>query len=104
MSSVIMSANERQVKRAAFAVACLSLFVAVSLLFVNAVCRNFDNGSSDAQVQHQNHKLFAPTTDQPFYVLLTPDGHALAPSRSYNEDVKQYTDWLDNGLSRFRAE
>lgn len=41
---------------------------------------------------------------QPFYVLLTPDGHALAPSRSYNEDVKQYTDWLDNGLSRFRAE
>ena len=26
---------------------------------------------------------------QPFYVLLTPDGHALAPSRSYNEDVKQ---------------
>ncbi len=40
---------------------------------------------------------------QPFYVLLTPDGHALAPSRSYDEDVQQYTDWLDRGLSRFKT-
>ncbi len=40
---------------------------------------------------------------QPFYVLLTPDGHALAPSRSYDEDVKQYTDWLDRGLDRFKT-
>ncbi len=40
---------------------------------------------------------------QPFYVLLTPDGHALAPSRSYDEDVRQYTDWLDRGLERFQT-
>lgn len=97
MSGVIMSANERQVKRAAFAVACLSLFVAVSLLLVNAVCRNFDNGSSDAQVQHQNHKLFAPTTDQPFYVLLigsdSRKGTALYTGRAADHaQVDQHSD------------
>lgn len=40
---------------------------------------------------------------QPFYVLLTPDGHALASTRSYDEDIAKYTEWLDLGLQRFRS-
>lgn len=38
---------------------------------------------------------------QPFYVLLTPNGHALASTRSYDEDIAKYTEWLDQGLLRF---
>ena len=35
---------------------------------------------------------------QPFYVLLDTDGKPIAPSRSYNEDIQEYIDWLDQGL------
>ena len=39
---------------------------------------------------------------QPFYVLLDTDGKPIAPSRSYNEDIQEYIDWLDQGLSNLK--
>ena len=35
---------------------------------------------------------------QPFYVLLDAEGKPLGPSRSYNENIQEYIDWLDAGL------
>ena len=39
---------------------------------------------------------------QPFYVLLDADGRPLGPSRSYDEDVTAYADWLRAGLKTFQ--
>ena len=36
---------------------------------------------------------------QPFYVLVDADGHGLAPSRSYDEDVDGFLDWLRNAAN-----
>jgi len=38
---------------------------------------------------------------QPFYVLLDNEGHPLAPSRSYDEDIAAYLQFLQQGLSRY---
>ena len=38
---------------------------------------------------------------QPFYVLLDNDGHPLAGSYSYNEDVEAYRNFLEEGLQRY---
>ena len=38
---------------------------------------------------------------QPFYVLLDNEGHPLAPSRSYDEDIAAYLQFLRQGLSRY---
>ena len=38
---------------------------------------------------------------QPFYVLLDNDGHPLAGSYSYNEDVQAYRNFLENGLRQY---
>ena len=38
---------------------------------------------------------------QPFYVLLDNEGHPLAPSRSYDEDIPAYLNFLQQGLSRY---
>ena len=38
---------------------------------------------------------------QPFYVLLDNDGHPLAGSYSYNEDVEAYSNFLEEGLQRY---
>ncbi len=38
---------------------------------------------------------------QPFYVLLDNDGHPLAGSYSYNEDVASYRNFLQRGLSQY---
>ncbi|MEE1309434.1 MAG: cytochrome c biogenesis protein CcdA [Bacteroidaceae bacterium] len=38
---------------------------------------------------------------QPFYVLLDNDGHPLAGSYSYNEDVAAYSNFLEEGLQRY---
>ena len=38
---------------------------------------------------------------QPFYVLLDSEGQLLGPSRSYDEDIQAYLDWLDEGLAGF---
>ena len=38
---------------------------------------------------------------QPFYVLLDSEGHPLAPSRSYDEDIPAYLQFLRQGLSRY---
>ena len=48
----------------------------------------------------QKYKFGANT--QPFYVAVAPDGHALTPSRSYDEDISAYIDFLDEGLKRFK--
>lgn len=39
---------------------------------------------------------------QPFYVLLDPQGTPLAPSRSYDEDIQEYINWLDAGLTKYK--
>ena len=38
---------------------------------------------------------------QPFYVLLNNDGHPLAGSYSYNEDVAAYRNFMEEGLQRY---
>ena len=38
---------------------------------------------------------------QPFYVLLDNEGHPLAPSRSYDEDIPAYLQFLRQGLSSY---
>ena len=38
---------------------------------------------------------------QPFYVLLDNEGHPLAPSRSYDEDIAAYLQFLRQGLSSY---
>ena len=37
---------------------------------------------------------------QPFYVLLNEEGHLLAGSRSYDEDIQGYIDFLNKGLAK----
>ena len=37
---------------------------------------------------------------QPFYVLLNEEGHPLAGSRSYDEDIQGYIDFLNKGLTK----
>lgn len=39
---------------------------------------------------------------QPFYVLLDPQGTPLAPSRFYDEDIQEYINWLDAGLTKYK--
>ena len=41
---------------------------------------------------------------QPFYVLIDNHGKPLAPSRSYDEDIPAYLDFLQQGLARYRQE
>ena len=38
---------------------------------------------------------------QPFYVLLDNEGHPQAPSRSYDEDIAAYLQFMQQGLSRY---
>lgn len=44
----------------------------------------------------QRHKFGANT--QPFYIVVGHDGAALSPSRSYDEDVKAYADFLNAAI------
>ena len=37
---------------------------------------------------------------QPFYVILNEEGHPLAGSRSYDEDIQGYIDFLNKGLAK----
>lgn len=46
----------------------------------------------------QRHKFGANT--QPFYVVVDADGNALSPSRSYDEDIAAYTEFLTRALGR----
>lgn len=39
---------------------------------------------------------------QPFYVLLDEEGKPLGPSRSYDEDIQEYINWLDAGLTKYK--
>ena len=39
---------------------------------------------------------------QPFYVLLDENGKPLGPSRSYDEDIQKYINWLDAGLAKYK--
>ena len=40
---------------------------------------------------------------QPFYVLLNEEGHPLAGSRSYDEDIQGYIEFLNKGISAHAA-
>ncbi len=46
----------------------------------------------------QRHKFGANT--QPFYVVVDADGNALSPSRSYDEDIAAYAEFLMRSLGR----
>lgn len=48
----------------------------------------------------QRTKVGANT--QPFYVLLDNQGKPLAGSRSYDEDIEAYVNFLKQGLNNFR--
>jgi len=49
----------------------------------------------------QSHKFGANA--QPFYVMLDPaTGKPLAGSRAYDEDIQQYIDFLNTGLSNYK--
>ena len=39
---------------------------------------------------------------QPFYVLLDNEGRLLSGSRSYDEDISAYVEWLRGGLKRYQ--
>lgn len=39
---------------------------------------------------------------QPFYVLIDNDGHPLNASRSYNEDIQEYVEFLQTGLNNLK--
>jgi len=39
---------------------------------------------------------------QPFYVLMSAEGTLLAEPRSYNLDIKEFIDFLDTGLQKFK--
>jgi thiol:disulfide interchange protein DsbD len=47
----------------------------------------------------QSHKFGANA--QPFYVLLDNDGMPLNSSRSYNEDIQEYIQFLNTGMSNY---
>ena len=39
---------------------------------------------------------------QPFYVLLDGEGHPLTTSRSYDEDIEAYIQFLEEGLTEYK--
>lgn len=41
---------------------------------------------------------------QPFYVLLDENGNPIGPSYSYNENIPEYLQFLNNGLKTFKAQ
>ena len=47
----------------------------------------------------QSHKFGANA--QPFYVLLDGEGHPLTTSRSYDEDIDAYINFLEEGLAEY---
>lgn len=50
----------------------------------------------------QRHKFGANT--QPFYVILDgKTGNALTDSRSYNENITEFVEWLEQGISNFKT-
>ena len=48
----------------------------------------------------QSHKFGANA--QPFYVMLDNDGHPLAGSRAYDEDINAYINFLNKGISNYQ--
>ncbi len=50
----------------------------------------------------QRMKVGANT--QPFYVLLDNNGHPLNGSRSYDEDIAEYVDFLKKGLNNYKKQ
>ena len=49
----------------------------------------------------QSHKFGANA--QPFYVLLDAEGNPLTKSRSYDEDIDQYLNFLNDGLKAYES-
>ena len=50
----------------------------------------------------QRHKF--NINSQPYYVLLDDSGAALAPARSYDENVDAFVEWLQQGVAAFDKE
>lgn len=48
----------------------------------------------------QRHKF--GINSQPYYVLLDDNGKPLAPARAYDENVKEFVQWLDAGVTEFK--
>lgn len=40
---------------------------------------------------------------QPYYVIVDGDGRQLVPAQAYNEDIQNYVDFLDSGLTVFHG-
>jgi len=41
---------------------------------------------------------------QPFYVAVDNEGHPLTGSRSYDEDISEYVEFLENGLKNYKKQ
>lgn len=51
----------------------------------------------------QRHKFGANT--QPYYVILNgSNGEMLAPSRSYDENITEFVEWLSSGIENFKKQ
>ncbi|MDE6286292.1 MAG: thioredoxin family protein, partial [Muribaculaceae bacterium] len=48
----------------------------------------------------QRHKFGSAT--QPFYVMLDNEGKPLGPTRSYDENVEAFTEWLETGIENYK--
>lgn len=68
----------------------------VTSTFDGKVKKTMGRKNMDLQITKYN------TNTQPFYVLVDPQGNALAEPRGHNLDVQAYVDWLDSGLEKFR--
>ena len=59
--------------------------------------RNVGNKWADFQIVNFKQN------SQPLYVMMTPDESIIAPPRGYKEGIEEYIDYLDCGLSTFKA-
>jgi thiol:disulfide interchange protein DsbD len=63
--------------------------------FDGKVKKTLGKKNMDLQITRYN------TNTQPFYVLVDPEGNALADPRGHNLDIRAFTEWLDGGLEQF---
>jgi thiol:disulfide interchange protein DsbD len=48
----------------------------------------------------QRHKF--GTSTQPYYVILDNDGNPLMSSRSYDENLPEFVNWLNGGIDNYK--
>ncbi len=60
--------------------------------------RNVGNKWADFQIVNFKQN------SQPLYVMMTPEENVIAPPRGYKEGINEYLEYLDCGLSTFKAQ